>query len=124
MCHGLTQTRVLDKGRYHYLTIGLTESINAALCIVPTPQTVLEGRRHAVTPLSPDAAPTKEELVPSILCPGGPSRTGVVGTPSALIANDTAAHHHMTPSGANIVPRIYDTYFLVSHIVYTSHNLL
>ena len=104
MCHGLTQTRVLDKGRYHYL-IGLTESINA---VVPTPQTVLEGRRHAVTPLPPDAAPTKEELVP-VLCPGGPSRTGVVGTPPALIANDTAAHHHMTPSGANIVPRIYDT---------------
>ena len=94
------------------------ESINAALCIVPTPWTVLKGQRHAVTPLSPDAAPTKKELVPSILCPGGPSRTGIIGAPSALIANDTVAHHHMTPSGVNIVIQIYDTFLSFTYRIY------
>ena len=70
-----------------------------------------KGEGIALPPLPPDAVPTKEKLLPSILCPGGPSRTGVVRTPSPHIANGTAGHYDMTTndSGANAAPRIYNT---------------
>jgi hypothetical protein len=61
------------------------------------------GEDTPLPSLPPDATPPKEEFVPSILRPGGPSRTGVGRAPSPPIANGTPGHHHTTPNdpGAN-----------------------
>ena len=49
-------------------------------------------------PLPPNATPPKEEFVPSILRPGGPSHTGFVGSPLTPIPNGTTGHHHTMPN--------------------------
>ena len=67
------------------------------------------SRNEATLPPLPEDPGPKEEFVPSILRPGGPSRMGVqpiqdvpvrerhsVGSPP--IANGNAGHHHTTPS--------------------------
>ena len=61
------------------------------------------GEDTPLPPLPPNATPPKEEFVPSILRPGGPSRTGVGGAPSPPMANGTPGHHHTMPndSGPN-----------------------
>ncbi|KAI0265493.1 hypothetical protein BGY98DRAFT_1103033 [Russula aff. rugulosa BPL654] len=89
----------------------LSQGITAQVKRGPPTQTSSTGEDMPLPPLPPDAAPTKEEFLPSILCPGGSSRTGVVGTPSPPTSNGTAGHHHMTPndSDTNATLWIHDT---------------
>jgi hypothetical protein len=60
-----------------------------------------KGEDAPLPPLPPDAQQPREEFVPSILRPGGPSRMGIAGAPSPPIPNGTTGHHHATQNDSS-----------------------